>query len=94
MAICETCGRSMPTALSCTRDKITFADGATFARLPYMSEDGREQCPDCGVWPGGFHHISRDGHGCDVEVCPRCGKQMLMCVSLGTCDRSVLFPAK
>jgi hypothetical protein len=35
---------------------------------------GGEQCGDCGVGWGGFHHP-----GCDQERCPVCGRQALMC---------------
>ena len=31
-------------------------------------------CGDCGVSPGGFHHL-----GCDVAECPACGRQLLSC---------------
>jgi hypothetical protein len=90
-ATCETCGHSMPTALSCTQATVTMPDGISYERLPFMGEDGHEQCPDCGVQLGGFHHIAPSGHGCDVERCPKCGGQYLMCSLTGTCDRSELF---
>src|SRR5262249_14094682 len=31
-------------------------------------------CHDCGVAHGGYHHP-----GCDVEECPRCGRQLISC---------------
>ena len=31
-----------------------------------------DQCPDCNVKIGGYHHP-----GCDVEECPYCRRQML-----------------
>ena len=36
------------------------------------SGDGR--CGDCGVEPGGYHHL-----GCDLARCPRCARQLITC---------------
>jgi hypothetical protein len=33
-----------------------------------------ELCGDCGVGKGGVHH-----HGCDLEQCPACGRQLISC---------------
>ncbi len=32
------------------------------------------RCGDCGVQPGGAHHL-----GCDIAECPRCRGQLLSC---------------
>jgi len=81
----------MPTALSCSQSQITFPDGETLDRLPFMPTEGEEQCVDCGVHIGGFHHIVPSGDCCDQERCPRCGAQLLMCLVLETCDGSKLI---
>ena len=72
MAICVDCEREMTTAASCTVTTLHLGD------LPYpmarhrRSGDGR--CGDCGVEPGGYHHL-----GCDLARCPRCGRQLITC---------------
>jgi hypothetical protein len=32
------------------------------------------RCGDCGVRPGGYHHL-----GCDLMRCPRCRRQLISC---------------
>lgn len=75
MATCETCGQEMRTAASCTLELIEYADGVTLPRLRWDDDEG-ERCGDCGVEPGGFHHLN-----CDQEICPRCKRQLI-----GACD--------
>ena len=65
---CKSCGREMPTALSCSQTMITFPDGEKLDRMVYMR--AREQCADCGVHAGGFHHIGDKGWICDCERRP------------------------
>lgn len=59
--------------------------GQLYERIPYGQEpDFQEEpdttgyyssyCHDCDAIPGLFHSI-----GCDVEVCPKCRKQLLSC---------------
>lgn len=75
MAICRVCKKDMTEADGCTANKhIEYADGV---RLPASTEhfdepDGR--CHDCRAKHGKYHHT-----GCDVERCPRCGRQLISC---------------
>ena len=77
MAICQDCNQEMRTADSCTVSELHL-QGVAFSLLEYgrdgraASRDGR--CGDCGVLPGGFHHL-----GCDLQPCPRCHRQLLSC---------------
>jgi hypothetical protein len=78
MAGCEVCGQEMLLRRSCTLDRVILVDGS-YERVRFGAETGRRRmrdktCGDCGAPSGGFHHP-----GCDVEVCPRCGHQAIMC---------------
>jgi hypothetical protein len=77
MGVCESCGLEMTTAPSCD---VTHASigGELLERVPYLGPG--ERCHDCNVLVGGYHH-----GGCDMEVCPRCGDQMIGCDCLD-CD--------
>ena len=60
---CERCGQEMAPH-----------GGRTFdakARVPW---DGPWVCNDCGVGPGRLHHP-----GCDMERCPDCDNQAIIC---------------
>ena len=53
--------------------------GRDWPRIPYGRDnnpptDVHEVCPDCGAKVGELHVT-----GCDVEQCPACGLQLLMC---------------
>jgi len=78
MAICTYCQLEMTTARSCTVDALHL-DGRQFALAPHGTEPGMSKfrgtrCGDCGVSWGGLHHL-----GCDLQGCPRCGRQLLSC---------------
>lgn len=77
MAICLDCDREMLTAPSCVVSTLHLT-GASFPLTPYggdgTSAPGGGRCGDCGVEPGGFHHL-----GCDLQQCPRCQRQLLTC---------------
>lgn len=76
MAMCTWCEQEMKTARSCRVD-VLHRGGEAVHLLPWGA--GRrggttERCGDCGVQPGGYHHL-----GCDLQPCPVCGGQMLSC---------------
>ena len=77
MAVCSWCHGEMLTAISC--NVVAFhRKGRRFDLIPYGAERGwqstADQCGDCGVIRGGFHHP-----GCDLQDCPACGGQLLSC---------------
>lgn len=77
MAICTFCDQEMLEATSCTASEL-HRGGKAVAVFPYGDDPGwparGRPCPDCGVEPGGFHHL-----GCDIQACPRCRDQLIMC---------------
>ena len=77
MAICQDCNQEMLTASSCTVSALNVR-GVAFDLVPYGRDGtagpGRSRCGDCGVEPGGLHHL-----GCDMARCPRCRGQLFGC---------------
>ena len=82
MAICEYCGLDMDTARSCVvaalhvnGEEFRLArHGRARARRAAARTGGGAPCGDCGVAASGLHHL-----GCDLQDCPRCGRQLLSC---------------
>jgi hypothetical protein len=79
MAMCTFCDREMTSASSCGVGEL-HQDNVAVAMIPWGRESRwrrpkrGQRCGDCGVLPGGFHHL-----GCDIAECPRCGRQQLSC---------------
>ena len=69
MAICEICRQEMSSSDGCLTEKL-YIDGNWYKRLSVMPEC----CPDCGAKKGFYHYFV-----CDQEICPKCGKQLLLC---------------
>ncbi len=75
MAICTDCQREMTEAATCTVQAIRIGE-AVYRRFRWSPGRGwrAQRCGDCGVRPGGWHHL-----GCDVERCPACRGQLICC---------------
>lgn len=82
MAVCRYCGLEMTAGdgaavRGCSPDPVAI-EGTSYQPVRCGSERGwrlaRGRCGDCGAWRGEVHH-----HGCDVELCPRCGGQLITC---------------
>lgn len=77
MAICKFCNQDMLKFDNCpVNDFVEFPSGEKLPAIPYTNEyiKGKHQCHDCGVSVGNYHHP-----GCDMEICPQCGGQLISC---------------
>src|SRR5690606_3984579 len=77
MTYCKICNQEMgdSSIVTCTGNLlISYPDRKWRTPIPYHGRDG-ERCGDCNVGRGGRHHP-----GCDREVCPRCGGQLISCL--------------
>ena len=68
MAVCTYCKNEMTSGASCTVDALHRLG------IAWKLERARRACGDCGVAPGGLHHL-----GCDMQRCPLCGGQLISC---------------
>ena len=77
MAVCACCEREMTTGAGCDPMPVECA-GRSHERVLHRR---RSSCSDCGVRSGSYHHP-----GCDLEPCPRCGRQLISCGCLDEPD--------
>lgn len=75
MATCTDCNREVTIAASCIVTTLLI-EGVTYDLELHQPgrRDPSDRCGDCGVRPGGYHHL-----GCDLMRCPRCGRQLISC---------------
>ena len=74
MATCPDCQREMRLAPSCVTTFAVVVENKAFDRVRHPAS-ATEPCDSCGVKSGGVHHFGRD-----MERCPACGGQLIMCV--------------
>ena len=79
MARSAFCGKEMFDGTSCSESSLIVA-GVAYTPIRWGDEKGyriaepTSRCGDCGTPRGGVHH-----HGCDLEQCPVCLSQAMMC---------------
>jgi len=69
--------RDKPPKVIKTLPPVKYGDET---RYGHSKPFGEKRCPDCNAKPGQFHHP-----GCDIEECPGCHHQLLMCG--GDCEQ-------
>jgi len=79
---CEDCKQPMDPGVGCTLTHVAKTEDGEMVKRLFCGEgdDWGADCPggvcgDCNAGPGKPHHA-----GCDIERCPNCGGQMLMCL--------------
>jgi len=76
MVKCDDCDLEMlaEETMSCTYRFILFGEELYERDTKYF--DFNDRCHDCGIFnnEGNIHH-----QGCDIERCPKCGKQFISC---------------
>ena len=88
-ATCEDCNRVMSPNVGCTATHVSKGPDAPLVQRIRCGEGddwGGPICHDCNAGTGQIHHA-----GCDVERCPECGSQMLMCLGEPSAEEIELF---
>jgi len=76
-ATCSACNCGQVVATTCAIVDVSLANGRVLPRVRFFPDDGAsldDHCAACDVAPGGLHHL-----GCDLELCPSCGRQASIC---------------
>lgn len=80
MTVCKVCKMEMITADGCGIGEVII-NGEVYERIKHNAENdvnfsiGKgDRCHDCGATFGNNHHW-----GCDAEICPACGLQLIGC---------------
>ena len=71
--VCHRCGLRINQSFSCNKNVWTGENGRRYPPITWGSEIGQwegaaaegEPCPECGVFPGAYHHA-----GCSIEQIP------------------------
>ena len=71
--ICEICGENLNLSKGCSVSKL-YINGKLYNRIPVITRIRNKRCVDCNATVGMYHHW-----GCDQELCPACGNQLLSC---------------
>lgn len=69
---CIVCGKNMLESDSCGV-AVMYYSGEQYMRIPVRGFRN-ERCGDCNALVGKYHHW-----GCDLEICPVCGGQLISC---------------
>ena len=86
MATCRDCNQEMRKQIPCIKTRIRIGE-VEYDRIPYRNDQHPEPhfCHDCSSPVGGMHHL-----GCDMEQCPKCGRQLISCGCLDNVDYAAI----
>lgn len=75
-AVCDLCGQAMAPGTGCVpHGYSSHAEDPPTIASPYRpTPEMADPCHDCNAPAGAYHHA-----GCDMERCPTCGLQAMMC---------------